>query len=58
MSEWCRGRGDDDPFGSHCLHHDCKNGGLVCCWCGEVFIDEPDEHDDHGEFAPDKEETT
>ena len=38
---FCNGRHEVDGY-EHCVH------GEVCCWCGDVFIDETR----HGEYEP------
>lgn len=49
--EFCRDVPEDaDAAPRHCCHL-TGNGDAVCCWCGDLFVDE--QHGRvHGEYAP------
>lgn len=50
--EFCRDVPEEaDAAPRHC-HHATGDGNLVCCWCGDLFIDEHVSARQHGEYLP------
>lgn len=39
---------------SHCIHQRVRAGDFVCCWCGDLFVDDEEKADDawHGRYKP------
>ena len=54
MSDWpnnCGARPDDGGDTRHCFHR-LGGGDIVCCWCGDLFIEDDSVYGaEHGEYA-------
>lgn len=50
----CRKAPEDNCEGtSHCVHQRVRIGDLICCWCGDLFIDDDTEgRGRHGQYRP------
>lgn len=36
----------------HCVHRRPRRGDLICCWCGDLFIDDDQPSGAHGQYRP------
>jgi len=57
MDEWGNACADHEELepggdGRHCYHRHDGPGGYVCCWCGDCFVDDDNDHPTHGEYVP------
>jgi hypothetical protein len=36
----------------HCVHRRVRNGDLICCWCGDLFVEDETPPGEHGQYRP------
>lgn len=49
----CKEAPDHNAEGtSHCIHRRPVDDDYICCWCGDLFVGEDDEHpnEEHGQY--------